>query len=248
MKQFSPAVLIWVVLMLPVQAFGQPVHDSCSVSVLNKLDSVKYVLDSLETRLLATAQTYQQVKRLLTVLPPASLQLDLLPAVLPIDVPLEGFRISSPFGLRRHPIQKQVLFHAGLDVKAVVGLSVKATGPGVVTQVGFDPVLGVYIRLKHAFGFETTYGHLSGYCVRAGQQVSRNQLIGKVGQTGRTTGPHLHYVIKKNGSVIDPFNFCFLLRTRLRLYKDNNDSAPSKSDSLPDKTLLSKGSYPSVRN
>ncbi|GAB4039308.1 M23 family metallopeptidase [Spirosoma gilvum] len=211
-------------------------------------DSLQRVLDSLEVTMLKTSQTYQQIHRLLSTLPARSMYLDSLPAVLPIEVSIEQFRISSPFGIRQHPIHKQLRFHAGIDVKSAAGMIVKATAPGVVSQVGFDPRLGEFIRVQHAFGFETTYGHLSGYCVQPGQIVVRSEQIGKVGSTGLATGPHLHYVIKKNGSVIDPFEFCFLLRRRLWLQSVIKEAASGNSVSDPGRSLSSKGSYPNSRN
>lgn len=211
-------------------------------------DSMLRVWDSLEVSMLRATQTYQQLDRLLTSISTRSMYLDSVPAVLPIEVPIEQFRISSPFGIRQHPIHKQLRFHAGVDVKAAAGMVVKATAPGIVRQVGYDSGLGVFIRVQHAFGFETSYGHLSGYCVLPGQIVARSEQIGKVGRTGLATGPHLHYVIKKNGSVIDPFQFCFLLRRRLWLYNVSKEAASGNSVSDPGRSLSSKGSYPNSRN
>ncbi len=196
-------------------------------------DSLEWVRDSLEISLLRTTKTYQQVEQLLVHIPAQSAYLNLLPSVLPVDLSLTSFRVSSPFGIRRHPIHQQTRFHGGVDVRAPLDMVVKATAPGVVRQVGHDPALGVFIRILHAWGFETTYGHLNGYCVKPGQSVARNQEIGRVGQTGQATGPHLHYEIKKNGSVVDPFEFCFLLRRRLWLAQRTkpNGSSDSVSDS-----------------
>jgi hypothetical protein len=204
------------------------------------VDSSLRALDSMEIAMLQTTQTYQQVERLLASFPSGSAHLDLLPSVLPIDVPIQSFRISSPFGMRRHPIHQTVRFHNGLDIKAPMGMVVKATAAGIVKRVGVDPALGAFVHVQHAFGFETTYGHLSGYCVGPGQPVSRNQEIGRVGQSGLATGPHLHYSLQKNGSVMDPFDFCFLLRRWLWFQelksKTSGTSAPDEA-----KTLSSKG-------
>lgn len=186
-----------------------------------RMDSILRVRDSLEVLLLHTTQTYQQVERVVSSLPHQSKYLDSLPSVLPVDLPIEKFRVSSPFGIRKHPIHQKLRFHGGVDVRAPLGMVVKATAPGIVRQVGYDPTLGAFVRLQHAFGFETVYGHLKGYCVRLGQHIGQNEQIGKVGRTGLTTGPHLHYTIKKNGSIVDPFQFCFLLRHRLWLYENS---------------------------
>ena len=201
-------------------------------------DSLERLRDSLEVRLLKTTRTYQQVERLLASVPPRSTYLNLVPSVLPVDLPVDAFRVSSPFGIRRHPIHQQIRFHGGVDVKARIGMVVKATAPGVIQQVGYDPALGFFVRITHPFGFETVYGHLSAYCVKPGQPITRNQEVGRVGQTGLATGPHLHYGIKKNGSVVDPFNFCFLLRRRVWLVQTtrpigSSDSTVASSISLP---------------
>ena len=211
-------------------------------------DSLNQVLDSLEVSLLQTARTYQQIERLLITLPEQSPYLNLLPSVLPVELPIDAFRITSPFGMRRHPVHQRGRFHEGIDVKAGTGLIVKATAPGIVREVGYHPALGVFVRVQHAFGFETTYGHLSKRCVQPGQTVSRSQEIGKVGQTGLATGPHLHYTLTKNGSIIDPFDFCFLLRRRLWLYRASNESAVGKSASSVVEAGSSAGSYPNSRN
>jgi murein DD-endopeptidase MepM/ murein hydrolase activator NlpD len=210
----------------------------CLISTLGLLtsvgraqDSQQTKRDSIEIELLRTTQTFSQVIQLIRVLPAGSDYLALLPSVLPVDLPLERFRVVSPFGTRLHPILKKNRFHGGVDIRAATGTLVKATAAGFVTQVGFDPMLGAFVRLQHAFGFETVYGHLNGYCVKPGQRIELNEQIGRVGQTGMTTGPHLHYVLKKNGSAIDPFNFCFLLRHRLWLYQSASPTASGISDS-----------------
>jgi murein DD-endopeptidase MepM/ murein hydrolase activator NlpD len=197
-------------------------------------DSVQVKRDSMEIELLRTTQTYSQVVRLIKVLPAGSPYVSLLPSVLPVNIPIDSFRVVSPFGIRQHPILKKSRFHGGVDVRAKAGTAVKATAAGFVSQVGFDVALGAFVRLQHAFGFETVYGHLKGYCVKPGQRIELNQEIGQVGQTGMTTGPHLHYVIKKNGSAIDPFQFCFLLRQRLWLYQIANPTASGTSASSVD--------------
>ena len=222
---FRVGLLLWAPVSMGQTALSKPEEtfpatDSLAqASTLPLPDSILRRRDSLEVVLLRTTQTYQHVEHLLASLPAQSPYLNLLPSVLPVDLPLSAFHVSSPFGYRLHPIHKQTRFHGGVDVKAPLGMIVKATAAGVVKQVGFDPTLGAFVRLQHAFGFETTYGHLEGYCVKPGQTVERNQELGRVGKTGLATGPHLHYVIKKNGSVVDPFDFCFLLRRRLWFYE-----------------------------
>ncbi|MFD1140817.1 M23 family metallopeptidase [Larkinella insperata] len=182
-------------------------------------DSVRAAWDSLEVSLLKTTRTYAQVDRLIQAINLRPEYLDRLPSTFPVAVTIKEFSISSPFGLRKHPVHKQTRFHGGIDVRAKKGLPVTATAPGIVKRVGYDPGLGAFVQVLHSFGFETVYGHLAGYCVQPGQRIIRGQEIGKVGQTGLATGPHLHYVVRKNGEPIDPLHFCFLLRRRLWLLK-----------------------------
>ncbi|WP_369008810.1 M23 family metallopeptidase [Larkinella sp. C7] len=108
-------------------------------------------------------------------------------------------------------------------------MRVKSTAPGIVKQVGYDPALGAFVQILHGFGFETIYGHLSGYCVQPGQKLCRGDEIGRVGQTGLSTGPHLHYVISKNGQAVDPLHFCYLLRRRLYLLQRGLESGTISS-------------------
>ncbi len=190
-----------------------------AVNLSKAQDSIAFKRDSMEVLLLRTAQNYEHFIRIVKAIPVNSPYLSLLPSVLPINIPVENFRVVSGFGFRLHPILKTNRLHAGVDVKAVAGTSVKATATGYVSQVGYDYGLGAFVRIQHAFGLETIYGHLEGYCVKVGQCVELNEEIGKVGNTGLATGAHLHYAIKKNGSAIDPFQFCYLLRYRLWLYQ-----------------------------
>ncbi len=186
-------------------------------------------IDLMEVALLRTTRTYQQLERVMAVTGPDCLFLDLLPGVLPLDLPINAFAVTSPFGVRYHPIHLQRHFHGGIDVKGRSGLPVKATAPGFVTQVGYQSSIGLFVQVQHAYGFETVYGHLASHCVKVGQRVSINDEIGRVGQTGLTTGPHLHYVIKKNGSNVDPYAFCFLLRRRHFLLHQSSKPVPASS-------------------
>jgi murein DD-endopeptidase MepM/ murein hydrolase activator NlpD len=181
--------------------------------------------DSMEFVLLDAARNQQQIEQLLKSLPMGCRSLDLLPSVLPVSMPAESFLITSPFGIRQHPINQDHRFHGGIDIKASEGTAVKATADGIVKEVGKHPNLGVFVRLQHAFGFESTYGHLSGMCVRPGEEVLRNQEIGRVGRTGLATGPHLHYAIRKHGAVLDPHYFCFLLRRRIGIYEEKSKAS-----------------------
>ncbi|NJO00314.1 MAG: M23 family metallopeptidase [Bacteroidia bacterium] len=126
---------------------------------------------------------------------------------MPFDI--SQYQLSSLYGHRTDPISHQASFHAGIDLPAVTGAKVYATADGRITGTGYEPAgLGMYVVVQHAFGFETIYGHLSGFCYEVGTKLRRGQCLGYVGSTGYSTGPHLHYTIKKNGRWVDPLPFC----------------------------------------
>jgi murein DD-endopeptidase MepM/ murein hydrolase activator NlpD len=119
-------------------------------------------------------------------------------------------RMASGFGYRTDPFTKVRKMHEGMDFTANTGSPIYATGDGIVdradnTASGY----GNHIVIRHGFGYETLYGHLSKYNCRAGQRVKRGDVIGYVGSTGRSEGPHLHYEVHKNGEVVNPLNFYY---------------------------------------
>lgn len=118
--------------------------------------------------------------------------------------------VNSFYGTRKHPVHHVLKFHRGIDLQGVTGEQVIASGNGKVIDSGFREDLGNYIKIKHKYGFESIYGHLSKISVKKGQVVNKGQKIGKVGSTGKVTGPHLHYTLKKNETYLDPFDFLFM--------------------------------------
>lgn len=132
-----------------------------------------------------------------------------IPAIQPVKN--EDLRaMASGFGYRSDPFTKIRKFHAGMDFSAKTGTPIYATGDGVVTVAdNRSSGYGNHIVIRHGFGYETLYGHMSKYKVRAGQRVKRGDVIGYVGSTGRSEAPHLHYEVHKNGEVINPINFYY---------------------------------------
>jgi murein DD-endopeptidase MepM/ murein hydrolase activator NlpD len=120
--------------------------------------------------------------------------------------PITGF-ITSGFGMREHPIYKRILFHAGTDFSAPVGTKVMATADGTVAFSGFDKGYGKKVIINHANGYQTVYAHLSKAVIRQGQHVNRGDLIAFSGNTGVSTGPHLHYEVHKNNVQVNPTAF-----------------------------------------
>lgn len=118
--------------------------------------------------------------------------------------PVENIRISSPYGYRVSPFGGGRAFHAGVDFAAPIGTPVRAAREGRVTAVGFDPVFGTFIVLRHHGGYETFYSHLDSATVQLNDVVASSMMIGTVGVSGLSTGPHLHFEIRLNGETRDP--------------------------------------------
>jgi murein DD-endopeptidase MepM/ murein hydrolase activator NlpD len=120
--------------------------------------------------------------------------------------PVEG-RIGSSFGQRQDPINGEGAFHSGVDIEAPFGTPVRASGEGEVTGGSMGAGYGRQVILDHGHGVMTIYGHLSSTAVFPGQHISRGQVIGYVGQTGRATGPHLHYEVRVHNAPVNPHKY-----------------------------------------
>ena len=120
--------------------------------------------------------------------------------------PTFGVQTSS-FGYRKHPIYKRRIFHRGLDIANDLGTPIYATSDGVVTKSSRDSKYGKFIVIKHAKGFETRYAHLNVSYVKPGTIVNSGDVIGEMGKTGVSTGVHLHYEIRKNKKIINPYSY-----------------------------------------
>ncbi len=128
-------------------------------------------------------------------------------AVIPSIDPVDGGTITSGFGYRKSPFTGKREFHAGVDIADQWGSPVKATANGVVKYAGRDGGLGNAVIINHGHGIQTRYGHLSKIRVKTGQKVKKGQLIGAVGTTGMSTGPHLHYEVRFNGIPMNAANY-----------------------------------------
>ncbi len=116
-------------------------------------------------------------------------------------------RITSSFGEREDPFNGEGAFHSGIDISAEFGEAVRATADGVVEVASMASGYGREVVVNHGNGIQTLYGHLSGFAVTSGQQVSRGQVIGYVGMSGRTTGPHLHYEVRIHSTPVNPYRY-----------------------------------------
>ncbi len=115
--------------------------------------------------------------------------------------------LGSGFGVRTSPFTDTKVFHHGVDIDAPAGSSVKAASGGKVVRSGFEPLFGNVVVVDHGYGYRTLYAHMSERIVEEGAVVQKGDVLGKVGSTGRTTGPHLHYEVHVNGLAVNPARF-----------------------------------------
>lgn len=131
-----------------------------------------------------------------------------IPAVPPLRTAKGNFHLSSPFGWRSDPISGRSTMHSGMDFAADKGVKVYATGDGVVESVEYQFTgYGNQVIINHGYGYKTRYAHLSAADVTEGMKVSRGDLIGRVGKSGKSTGPHLHYEVIYRGAHVNPYNY-----------------------------------------
>ena len=187
----------------------------------NELERMDEVLKNLETRddniyrvifesepkaLYIQSKSYDEIETL------AKNKIEMLasiPAILPVSLKDPSTRFSSSYGYRMHPIYKTVKLHAGMDFSGAVGTPIYATGNGKVVYAEIHQGYGKCVLIDHGFNYQTLYAHMSAYNVKAGQKVKRGDIIGYMGNTGMSTGPHIHYEVKKNGIPVDPINYYF---------------------------------------
>ena len=179
---------------------------------LEKLGSSKLVanttkrLDKLRKQLVIQSKSLDEINKLSKE---KEKFLASIPAIQPVNNK-DLKRMASGYGWRSDPFTKARKFHYGMDFSSPQGTPVYATGDGVVIRADDGSSgYGNHIRIDHGYGYVTLYGHLSAYNVRAGQHVKRGDLIGKVGSTGRSEAPHLHYEVIKNGEHINPIHFYY---------------------------------------
>ena len=140
-------------------------------------------------------------------------------AAVPVRKPVFGeIDMSSPFGMRMDPFMKGPAIHTGVDMRGDSGDPVRATATGTITIASWNGGYGKMVEIDHGNGLATRYGHLSAIDVTVGQKIKIGQIVGKIGSTGRSTGPHLHYETRVDGDAIDPQKF---LRAGLRLGNAN---------------------------
>ena len=160
-------------------------------------------MDRLEREIYVESKSFDELR---TIASQQSERLSHVPAIQPISEKSLK-QMASGYGLRIDPVYGRGKFHEGMDFSANIGTPVYATGDGRVQSAGWNSGYGNMIEINHGFHYETRYAHLSKILVSAGQHVDQNQRIALSGNTGRSTGPHLHFEILINGSQVDPMKY-----------------------------------------
>lgn len=162
-------------------------------------------LNNITARIAYQFQSYNAIEKLINN---QETKIASIPAIQPVSNK-QLTRIASGFGMRIHPIYGIAKMHNGLDFTAPQGTPIYATGDGIVTTAGAGTGTGNQVIINHGFGYETQYMHMARIKASAGKRVKRGEVIGWVGNTGASTGPHCHYEVHINGSPVDPVYFFF---------------------------------------
>ncbi|MFV0471314.1 MAG: M23 family metallopeptidase [Paludibacteraceae bacterium] len=163
-------------------------------------------LDELKKQLYIQSKSYDD---LVVMVQNREKMLECLPAIQPV-ANKDLTRVASGYGYRIDPIYHTRRFHEGMDFTAPVGTDIYATANGRITGAGWRQGYGNCVEINHGYGYETLYAHMSVVKVRIGQNVKRGEIIGLVGNTGKSTGPHLHYEVHYNGQIMNPQNYYFM--------------------------------------
>ena len=162
-------------------------------------------LNNLDARITYQTTSYKGIENLIKN---QDAKLASIPAIQPVSNK-QLTRIASGFGMRIHPIYGIAKMHNGLDFTAPQGTPIYATGDGQVTTAGMGTGTGNHVIINHGYGYETEYMHMVRIKARQGQKVKRGEIIGWVGNTGASTGPHCHYEVHINGNAVDPVYFFY---------------------------------------
>lgn len=177
-----------------------------SMSDNQLLNTLSNRLDQLDNMVYTQIKSYDFLRSQASSL---STRVQHIPAIQPISS--KNLKtMASGYGYRRDPIYGTSRFHEGMDFSSAVGTPVYATGAGTVKVAGWESGYGKNIDIDHGYNYLTRYAHLSEILVKPGQKVKRGDLIGKVGNTGKSTGPHLHYEVRYRGAPQNPVNYYFM--------------------------------------
>lgn len=204
--------VIYQTEQIPLESRQTPTNNIDYYNDLRKKTNSEIVVNTAKKINKIKKQLYVQSKsydELVSLIKSHEKMMAAIPAIQPI-ANKDLTRIASGFGWRIDPIYRTRRFHSGMDFSAPTGTAIYATGNGTVVYSGWRQGYGNSITINHGYGYETLYGHMSKLIAQVGQTVNRGETIGLVGNTGKSTGPHLHYEVHLRGKVMDPRNYYFM--------------------------------------
>jgi len=200
---------------------ANPLPDSARINLIEQKKEVEKIaamnddalgnelaktLNNLSARIAFQFDSYSEIEKLIKN---QEEKLSSLPAIQPVSN-RDLNRIASGFGMRIDPVYGTPKMHKGLDFTAPQGTPIYATGDGIVAAAGYSgDGYGNHVEINHGYGYETLYGHMAKIKVRYGQRIKRGEVIGWVGNTGKSTGPHCHYEVHVNNQEVDPVYFFY---------------------------------------
>ncbi|GHV49102.1 peptidase [Bacteroidia bacterium] len=179
---------------------------------LTSLPNSELVVATTQKMDMLTKQLYVQsnsLEELVNIGKTQEERLKCIPAIQPV-ANKDLKRMASGYGMRIDPVYRTPTFHHGMDFSAKEGTEIYATGDGIITFQGYRQSYGNCVVINHGFGYQTLYGHMSKYAVRVGQKINRGEIIGYIGNTGKSTGPHLHYEVIVRGKHDNPAKYYFM--------------------------------------
>jgi len=219
---------------IPDSARAKEIEDQKEIATIMSMNnsqlvnSITRTIDNLNNRMKVQSVSYNEIDGLIKN---KEALLAHTPAIQPVSNK-DLSRIASGFGYRIDPVYKTIKMHAGLDFAAPQGTPIYATADGIVSTSGnTGNGYGNHVIIRHGYGYETLYGHMVKVKVRSGESIKRGEVIGWVGSTGKSTGPHCHYEVHKNGNKIDPVYFFY------------NDLSPDQFDRLLKQAAASNQSF-----
>ncbi len=219
---------------IPDSARAKEEEKKAEISLVQRLSDDALVggmisqLNNLSARVSYQAKSYSEIDEMIRN---KEKLLSAIPAIQPISNS-DLRRIASGFGNRIDPVYKITKFHAGLDFTAPQGTPIYATADGRIAEANFDEGgYGNHVVINHGYGYETLYGHMVRIKARRGQSIKRGEVIGWIGNTGKSTGPHCHYEVHKNGAAVDPVYFFY------------NDLTPEQFDRMLKLSAASNQSF-----
>lgn len=219
---------------IPDSARAKAIEQEAEIAKVERMEgaelvrSIKTSLQNLASRMQVQEGSYKEILSLITN---KEKLLSATPAIQPVSNQ-DLNRIASGFGIRIDPIYKTPKMHAGLDFSAPQGTPIYATADGTVSKSGnYGDGYGNHVVINHGYGYETLYGHMFRVKARRGQRLKRGEIIGYVGSTGKSTGPHCHYEVHKNGRKLDPVYFFY------------NDLSPEQFNDLLKRAQASNQSF-----